>query len=78
MLQKQLSEIKNFQRPLHELTLTELFATSGCGETRPPPAGLALGVQKAFEISLRKKQNKQSNPHYVIACQICIQSRNYA
>ena len=42
MLQRQLSEIKNFQKPLHELTLAELFATSGCGETRPPPAGLAF------------------------------------
>ena len=41
MLQRQLSEIKNFQKPLHELTLTELFATDGCGETRPAPAGLA-------------------------------------
>ena len=42
MMQRQLSEIKNFQKPLHELTLAELFATSGCGETRPPPAGLAF------------------------------------
>ena len=58
ILQRQLSEIKNFQKPLHELTLTELFATSGCGETRPPPAGLALGIPTMQSI-LAQETNKQ-------------------
>ena len=55
MLQRQLSEIKNFQKPLHELTLAELFATSGCGETRPPPAGLASQGDKNLPMGPRSE-----------------------
>lgn len=78
MLQRQLSEIKNFQKPLHELTLTELFTTSGCGETKPPPQAWHLANSKdkqtnamttlaMVELQLANIYLRHMNPRFLLS-----------